>query len=111
MYTYRLNIDGIYNIAPNNPFSCRDVGTLFSLFYINGGNGDYYQVRDVPHGDVTTTWYHSDILGSERRLSVYTPPFTIRTSSLIPFCTCYTAVAATRTLGWSLAVPPVSWIT
>ena len=75
MYTYRLNIDGIYNIAPNNPFSCRDVGTLFSLFYINGGNGDYYQVRDVPHGDVTTTWYHSDILGSERRLSVYTPPF------------------------------------
>ena len=75
MYTYRLNIDGIYNIAPNNPFSCRDVGTLFSLFYINGGNGDYYQVRDVPHGNVTTTWYHSDILGSERRLSVYTPPF------------------------------------
>ena len=75
MYTYRLNIDGIYNIAPNNPFSCRDVGTLFSLFYINGGNGDYYQVRDVPHGDVTTTWYHSDILGTERRLSVYTPPF------------------------------------
>ena len=63
------------NIAPNNPFSCRDVGTLFSLFYINGGNGDYYQVRDVPHGNVTTTWYHSDILGSERRLSVYTPPF------------------------------------
>lgn len=43
MYTYRLNIDGIYNIAPNNPFSCRDVGTLFSLFYINGGNGDYFQ--------------------------------------------------------------------
>lgn len=29
----------------------------------------------MPHGDVTTTWYHSDILGSERRLSVYTPPF------------------------------------
>lgn len=75
MFTYRLNIDGIYNIAPNNPFSCRDVGTLFSLFYINGGNGDYYQVRDVPHGNVTSTWYHSDILGAERRLSVYTPPF------------------------------------
>ena len=109
MYTYRLNIDGIYNIAPNNPFSCRDVGTLFSLFYINGGNGDYYQVRDVPHGNVTTTWYHSDILGSERRLIRLL--FTIRTSSLIPFCTCYMAVAVTRTLGWSLAVPPVSWIT
>lgn len=75
MFTYRLNIDGIYNIAPGNPFSCRDVGTLFSLFYINGGNGDYYQVRDVPHGNVTSTWYHSDILGAERRLSVYTPPF------------------------------------
>lgn len=75
MYTYRINIDGVYNIAPNNPFSCRDVGNLFSMFYINGGNADYYQVRDVPHGNVISTWYHSDILGAERRLNVYTPPF------------------------------------
>ena len=75
MYTYRIDIDGVMNIAPDNPFSCRDVGNLFSQFYINGGNGDYYQVRDVPHGSVTSTWYHSDILGADRRLNVYTPPF------------------------------------
>lgn len=75
MYTYRVNIDGVFNIAPNYPFTCRDVGSLFSMFYINGGNGDYYQVRDVPHGSVTSTWYHSDLLGAERRVTVYTPPF------------------------------------
>lgn len=75
MYTYRIDIDGVMNIAPDNPFSCRDVGNLFSQFYINGGNGDYYQVRDVPHGSVTSTWYHSDLLGADRRLNVYTPPF------------------------------------
>lgn len=75
MYTYRINIDGMHNIAPNNPFSCRNVGNLFSMFYINGGNGDYYQVRNVPHGDVVSTWYHSDILGADRRLNIYTPPF------------------------------------
>lgn len=75
MYTYRISVDGQMGLAPGNPFSCRDVGNLFSIFYVNGGNGDYYQVRDVPHGSVTTTWYHSDILGMERRLNVYTPPF------------------------------------
>lgn len=111
MYTYRLNIDGIYNIAPNNPFSCRDVGTLFSLFYINGEMGiiikyvTYLMAMLQPLGITRTSSGANEDLAFIRLL------FTIRTSSLIPFCTCYMAVAATRTLGWSLAVPPVSWIT
>ena len=33
MYTYRIDIDGVMNIAPDNPFSCRDVGNLFSQFF------------------------------------------------------------------------------
>lgn len=74
MYTYRLDVDGVVNLDPLNPFTRRDVGNVYSVFYIGGGCGDYYQVHDVPHGDVVTTWYHSDSAGADRRLSVYLPP-------------------------------------
>ena len=74
MYTYRICIDGVMGIDPTNPFTCRDVGTIFSIFYINGGHADYYQVHDVPHGSLTQEWYHSEALGNcDRRISVYTP--------------------------------------
>ena len=74
LYTYRIAIDGIVGLDPTNPFTKRDVGTVFSIFYVGGGCGDYYQVQDVPHGTVTQTWYHSDATGKDRRLTVYLPP-------------------------------------
>ena len=69
MYTYRVIIDGVIGLDPLNPFTCRDVGTVFSIFYVNGGCADYYQVHDVPHGSLTQEWYHSETLGDvDRRL-------------------------------------------
>ena len=56
MYTYRFSVDGVTDLDPANPFSKRDVGNLFSVFYVGGGNADMYQVHDVPHGDMITTW-------------------------------------------------------
>jgi enterochelin esterase-like enzyme len=35
---------------------------------------DYYEAKDVPHGEVRSLWYHSRITGSPRRAMVYTPP-------------------------------------
>ena len=35
---------------------------------------DFYDVRNVPHGDVRIHWYHSTTTGSWRRAYVYTPP-------------------------------------
>ena len=52
MYTYRIDIDGVMNIAPDNPFSCRDVGNLFSQFYM------------VEYGD-----YHPDLFETENALN------------------------------------------
>lgn len=75
MYTYRFNIDGVTDIDPVNPFTRRDVGNMFSTFFINDGYADYYQVKNVPHGNVISTWYHSNELNADRRLNVYTPPF------------------------------------
>lgn len=74
MYTYRLTVDGVDGLDPTNPFTRRDVGTVFSIFYVGGGCADYYQVRDVAHGSVAQVWYHSDALHADRRLSVYLPP-------------------------------------
>jgi enterochelin esterase family protein len=35
---------------------------------------DFYDVRNVPHGDVRIHWYHSKTTGQWRRAYVYTPP-------------------------------------
>lgn len=73
MYTYRICIDGVYGLDPTNPFVRRDVGTQFSVFFIGGGAGDFYQVQDVPHGSMSQVWYKSKAAGTQRRLSIYTP--------------------------------------
>ncbi|MBL4561452.1 MAG: esterase [Labilibaculum sp.] len=74
LYMYTFNVDGSQIIDPGNVFSLRDVNSLFSKFYINGGKGDYYQVHDSPHGNVTRTWYESKVLKMNRRMTIYTPP-------------------------------------
>ena len=35
---------------------------------------DFYDVKDVPHGEVRAVWYHSKVTGKPRRAMVYTPP-------------------------------------
>ncbi|QDV39093.1 alpha/beta hydrolase-fold protein [Tautonia plasticadhaerens] len=35
---------------------------------------DFYDARDVPHGEVRALWYHSEVTGTVRRALVYTPP-------------------------------------
>lgn len=73
VYIYSYQVDGTRIIDPSTVFQCRDVNSLFSMFYIDGEYGDYYQVQDVPHGDVNRVWYHSDRLKADRRMTIYTP--------------------------------------
>jgi enterochelin esterase-like enzyme len=35
---------------------------------------DFYDAKDVPHGELRALWYHSKVTGSVRRAFVYTPP-------------------------------------
>ena len=35
---------------------------------------DYYLPKDVPHGQVSQRWYHSNVTGKWRRCYIYTPP-------------------------------------
>lgn len=34
----------------------------------------FYEIRNVPHGQVRECWYHSSVTGTWRRIFVYTPP-------------------------------------
>lgn len=74
LYIYTFNVDGTQIIDPLSVFQVRDVNSLFTKFFVGGGNGDYYQVKEVPHGNVTSTWYKSDKLHMDRRMTIYTPP-------------------------------------
>lgn len=74
LYIYSYNVDGTQMIDPLSVFQIRDVNSLFTQFFIGGGQGDYYQVKDVPHGNVTRAWYKSDMLKMNRRMTIYTPP-------------------------------------
>jgi enterochelin esterase-like enzyme len=40
----------------------------------DANGGEYYQLKDVPHGQVSQRWYHSSVTGAWRRCYVYTPP-------------------------------------
>jgi enterochelin esterase family protein len=73
-YMYSFMVDSIRMLDPVNAFSTRDVGNLFSVFIVNQGNGDNYSVNDVPHGNITRTWYPSVQYKTDRRVTIYTPP-------------------------------------
>lgn len=72
-YNYSFLVDGLNVLDPNNMFVNRDVSTLTSKFIVPGGRADLYTIREVPHGTVSKLWYHSNVAGFDRRMSVYTP--------------------------------------
>jgi len=59
-----------------DPATC----TFFGSGWDNSGieipdpEGEYYSVKDVPHGQVSQRWYYSKVTGKWRRCFVYTPP-------------------------------------
>jgi enterochelin esterase family protein len=70
---YYLVVDGVQVSDPA-------AETFFGVGRESGGieipevGVDYYNPKDVPHGDVRETWYLSKVTGAWRRCFVYTPP-------------------------------------
>jgi len=54
--------------------------TFFGSSWMHSGieipeqGADYYQAKDVPHGEIRSRWYFSKVTGAWRRCYVYTPP-------------------------------------
>lgn len=74
MYVYKLVIDGVAVVDPNNTLGGFGNQPAYSMLVVHGSGPAYYDARPVPHGAITRHVYHSDALGGERELYVYTPP-------------------------------------
>jgi enterochelin esterase family protein len=70
---YSLVVDGV---SMNDPGSETYYGVSkdMSGIEVPEKGVDYYEPKDVPHGDVGSRWYYSKITGAWRRCFVYTPP-------------------------------------
>jgi enterochelin esterase-like enzyme len=68
---YSFNVDGTSFIDPGSmPFYSNG---LVSMLEVPFPDKDYYQMKDVPHGDVREHWFYSKVEQKYRRSFVYTP--------------------------------------
>ena len=76
LYSYSFLVDGKKVMDPSNVHQNRDVASWTNIFTLSAKEGDkgwYYEVHNVPHGNVAHVWYDSPTLNSQRRMTVYTP--------------------------------------
>lgn len=72
-YYYQFLVNGV---AVSDPASDSFYGNfkVSSAIDVPAKGVDFYDNKDVPHGEVRVRWYHSKITGQPRRIYVYTPP-------------------------------------
>lgn len=72
-YYYQFLVDGV---AVSDPASDAFYGNFkrSSAIEVPAKGVDFYDNKDVPHGEVRERWYHSKVTGQARRIYVYTPP-------------------------------------
>jgi len=70
---YAFKVDGL---LVNDPGSDAFFGTgkPTSGIEIPAAGLDFYDIKDVPHGEVRSRWYQSKVTGQPRHILVYTPP-------------------------------------
>ncbi len=76
MYVYFFTVDGVRLTDPSNPQM--KIGyvasTTTNVMTVPGDGPAFYDVQDVPHGEIRTRIYKSKSNGVNRELTVYVPP-------------------------------------
>lgn len=72
IYTYNFIVDGVSVNDPQNYFVQRDGTRYLNMLIVPGERSANYN-ETAHRGTVTYRWYDSALLGSNRRLTVYTP--------------------------------------
>jgi len=76
IYYYNFVIDGVRTLDPGN--SQTKIGfttnTITSILDVRADKPTFYDIKDVPHGEIRTLRYNSKSNGVIRELNVYTPP-------------------------------------
>jgi enterochelin esterase family protein len=70
---YTVQIDGAV-VADPSTRTFFGGGWWNSAIEVPDPEGDYFALKDVPHGEIRQRWYHSSVTGGWRRAYVYTPP-------------------------------------
>ena len=70
---YSLVIDGV-KVADPASESFYGTGKMSSAIEIPEKGTDFYEIKDVPHGAISSKYYFSKVTNGWRRLFVYTPP-------------------------------------
>ena len=70
---YSFNVDGA-NVADPSSHTYFGVSRDSSGIEVPEKGADFYEPKNVPHGEVRIRWYLSEVTGQWRRCFVYTPP-------------------------------------
>jgi enterochelin esterase family protein len=70
---YSILIDGVAVCDPASE-TFYGMGRQASGIEVPSRGEDFYEVKDVPHGEVRERWYYSNVTQAWRRIHVYTPP-------------------------------------
>ena len=73
IHDYTFDVDGTRMIDPSNR-RVKKWFTLASMVEVPGDPPRLTEFQDVPHGTVHRLYYHSESVGHQRPLLVYTPP-------------------------------------
>ena len=72
---YSIYVDGVEMPDPGSQTFFGEMRQISGIEIPSPVPGDsFYQVKDVPHGDVRSVLYFSKVVGKWRRCFVYTPP-------------------------------------
>lgn len=76
IYTYAFDVDGVTALDPRNANTKYGYGAFgaVSVVEVPGDAPQFYDMQNVPHGDVRIRPYMSKALGVSRTAWVYTPP-------------------------------------
>ena len=72
IYTYNFVVDGVAVNDPQNVLVQRDGSRYLSMLLVDGERTENYKSAEQ-RGTISHPWYDSQILGINRRLTVYTP--------------------------------------
>jgi enterochelin esterase-like enzyme len=70
---YSLLIDGVAVADPGSE-TYYGMGRMASGIEIPYQDGDFYALKEVPHGDIRIKRYYSEVLNAWREMYIYTPP-------------------------------------
>jgi enterochelin esterase family protein len=70
---YTLTIDGV-NVADPDSEAYFGAGNAKSGIEIPEQGVDFYDAKDVPHGEIRSRWYMAKTTGQMRQAWIYTPP-------------------------------------